>query len=185
MSHTEVILLWEETFHYLENETGKYLSVLTIMRNHSELMVSLSQRLYFYWCDLEERENPEESRKMYKKLEEHTPLLSSCPLRPNTQVYLRHIQLELRHSRVDNAKEIYDQLLLLNQNDVGILSFVVVEYAGFIMAQYKEAQFTRKLYQSYFAALPFNSFLFLSYLDFMRSFENNEGYYDQLMSLLV
>ena len=32
--------------------------------------------------------------------------------------------------------------------------------------------------------LPFNKFLFSEYLDFMAHFENKDGYYDDLMSVV-
>jgi len=43
--------------------------------------------LYFYWCDLEERESVNEARKMYLELQK-------CNSKP--EITLRHIQFEIR-----------------------------------------------------------------------------------------
>lgn len=34
MAQTDDVELWEEVFHYMENETNKYTKVLNILRNN-------------------------------------------------------------------------------------------------------------------------------------------------------
>lgn len=50
---------------------------------------------------------------------------------------------------------------------------------------YKETDYPKKLFQSYFEYLPYNDYLFSNYLNFMRNFEYKEGYYDELMALII
>ena len=83
-----------------------------------------------------------------------------------------------------NAKAIYDNLLILHQDNTEILSHIIVEYGKFIVAKFKQMQFTKDLYKIYFGHLKYNRYLFFNYLEFMRYFENNQGYYDELMGIL-
>lgn len=53
MSQCEHVELWEEAFHYLENETGKYVRVLGLLRSNAQFFIHFSPQLYYYWCDLE------------------------------------------------------------------------------------------------------------------------------------
>lgn len=76
--------MWEEVFNYLENETNKYSKVLNMFRFNREFFLNFDTNLYFYWCDLEERENANEARKMYAELAKHNK---------SPEVVLRHIQL--------------------------------------------------------------------------------------------
>jgi len=50
----------------MENETNKYTKVLSILRNNRQFFLKFDINLYFYWCDLEERENVTAARKMYQ-----------------------------------------------------------------------------------------------------------------------
>lgn len=106
MAQMHDIELWEEVFHYLENETNKYAKVLNIFRYNKEFFLNFDTNLYFYWCDLEERENPNEARKMYLELSKY----HSKP-----EVILRHIQFEIREKQWENAKTLFDTLLTQNQ----------------------------------------------------------------------
>ncbi len=66
MAQTDDFELWDEVFHYLEHETNKYTKVLSILRNNRMFFIKFSKELFFYWCDLEERENAPKAREMYK-----------------------------------------------------------------------------------------------------------------------
>ncbi len=49
---------------------------------------------------------------------------------------------------------------------------------------YKDYEYPKKLIKNYFDYLPYNSYLLTEYLQFMQHFQNNEGYYDELMLIL-
>lgn len=100
-------------------------------------------------------------------------------------MHLRHIQFEIRSNELLKAKTIYDSLLPMHQGNSEVLSYIVVEYANFIITRFKEMQFAKNLYSVYFSHMNYNRYLFVNYLEFMRYFENDEGYYDQLMDILV
>ena len=57
MAQTDDVEIWDEVFHYMENETNKYTKVLNILRNNKLFFMKFDLNIYFYWCDLEEREN--------------------------------------------------------------------------------------------------------------------------------
>lgn len=50
---------------------------------------------------------------------------------------------------------------------------------------YKDYEYPKKLFKTYFEYLPYNHYLFSSYLAFMRNLEHKEGYYDELMALIM
>lgn len=52
----------------MENETNKYTKVLNILRSNKQFFLKFDLGLYFYWCDLEEREKPAAARKMYEEI---------------------------------------------------------------------------------------------------------------------
>lgn len=178
MAQTDDLELWEEVFHYMENETNKYTKVLSILRNNRQFFLTFDLNLYFYWCDLEERENPPTARKMYQQLVDNAPAL------PNYPAYERWIQFEIREKQWSNAKNLYDKLVGLCQGDMELLVYVVVEYADFVVRHYKDLEYAKKLLKTYFDHLPFSSYLFTKYLEFLKHFENKEGYYDELMQLI-
>jgi len=66
-----------------------------------------------------------------------------------------------------------------------LLCFVLVEYAEFVVRRYKDIEYPKKLLQAYFEALPYSEYLFSNYLEFLRNFENKDGYYDELMSVVA
>jgi hypothetical protein len=49
---------------------------------------------------------------------------------------------------------------------------------------YKDFDFAKKLLKTYIDHLPFNKYLCLKYLEFMKNFENKEGYYEELMQTI-
>jgi hypothetical protein len=175
MAQTDDLELWEEVFHYMENETNKYTKVLSILRNNRQFFLTFDLNLYFYWCDLEERENSATARKMYQQLVATT---SDYP------AYERWIQLEIREKQWSSAKTLYDSLMTLYQSDIELLVYVVVEYSDFVVKYYKDLEYAKKLLKTYFDHLPFSQYLFTKYLEFLKHFENKEGYYDELMQLI-
>ena len=66
MALTDDIEHWEEVFHYMENETNKYTKVLSMLRNNKSFFLKFDVDLYFYWCDLEERDVANNARNMYQ-----------------------------------------------------------------------------------------------------------------------
>jgi hypothetical protein len=120
MAQTDDVQLWDEVFHYMENETNKYTKVLSILRNNKLFFLKFDLGLYFYWCDLEERENTAVARRMYEELAELSPIF---------EVYDRWIQLEVRDKQWNNAKKIFDDILIVFQNDAEMLSYILVEYS--------------------------------------------------------
>ena len=72
-------------------------------------------------------------------------------------------------------------MLAVYQTDVDMMSYILVEFSEFIVKYYKDFEYSKKLLKSYFDILPFNQYLFTKYLDFLKNFENNEGFYEELM----
>jgi hypothetical protein len=65
-----------------------------MLRSNGQFFMHFSPKLYYYWCDLEERENCRTARLMYVQMEE---LHKQEPVSGrHLQTYLRHIQLEIR-----------------------------------------------------------------------------------------
>ena len=124
--------------------------------------------LTFYWCDLEERENPVTARGIYQQL---------AKMHPTYEVHERWLQFELREKQVGNAKVIYDNLLNIYAEDMEVLSYVLVRYSDFALKHYKDLESARKLLKSYMDHLPFNQHLLCKYLELMRQFNHTEGYY--------
>lgn len=120
---------------------------------------------------------------MYIQMEELHKQEQPCGR--HLQTYLRHIQLELREKEWTHAKELYDTLLVLYQSDLELLCFVLVEYAEFVVRRYKDTEYPKKLLHAYFEALPYCEYLFSNYLQFLRHFENKDGYYDELMEVVA
>lgn len=85
------------------------MKVLNIFRYNKDFFLKFDTSLYFYWCDLEERENSNEARKMYLELSSHNN-------RP--EVILRHIQLEIREKQWENARKLFDSLIAQNQENI-------------------------------------------------------------------
>ena len=60
-----------------------------------------------------------------------------------------------------------------NQGDhdkTEVLSYILVEYANYVVKYYKDYDYPRKLLKNYFEYLPYNDYLFTSYLQFMRNY---------------
>lgn len=109
MAQMHDIELWQQVFNYLENETNKYTKVLNIFRYNKEFFIKFDTDLFFYWCDLEERQNSNEARKLYVDLEK----FNNKP-----EVILRHIQFEIREKQWENAKALFDTLIVRNQSNL-------------------------------------------------------------------
>lgn len=77
-----------------------------MFRYNRSFFNKFNTELYFYWCDLEERENANEARKMYVELEKE---------RKGIEIVLRHIQFEIRDKKWENAKSLYDALIVQYQ----------------------------------------------------------------------
>jgi hypothetical protein len=60
----------------------------------------------------------------------------------------------------------------------------LVEYSEFIIKYYKDFDYPKRLLKTYIDYLPFNEYLSLKYLEFMKNFENKEGYYEELMQII-
>ncbi len=60
-----------------------------------------------------------------------------------------------------------------------------MEYANYVLKYYKDQEYSKKLFQTYFEYLPYNDYLFSNYLQFMKSLDHNEGYYDELMTVIM
>lgn len=68
----------------MENETNKYIKVLSMLRNNKYFFLKFDVDLYFYWCDLEERDVVNNARNMYQEI---------AKIKPTYEVYSRWIQL--------------------------------------------------------------------------------------------
>ena len=135
-----------------------------MFRFNKKFFINFDTDFYFYWCDLEERENPSEARKMYIELEEN------CTKKP--YVYLRHIQFEIREKQWDNAKKLFDKLILDHQGNteqIDLLCYLLIEYTNYVVKYYKDLDYPSKLLKSYFDYLPYNHYLFTNYLLFMKN----------------
>lgn len=64
------------------------------------------------------------------------------------------------------------------QTDLEMTSSIIVEYSEFIVKHYRDLDYAKKLLKTYFDHLPFNQFLCIRYLEFMKNFENKEGFYE-------
>jgi hypothetical protein len=64
------------------------------------------------------------------------------------------------------------------QSDVDMMCYILVEYSEFVVKYYKDFEYAKKLLKTYFDHLPFNQYLFTRYLEFMKNFENKEGFYE-------
>ena len=69
-------------------------------------------------------------------------------------------------------------------SDFETLAYVLIEYSHFVVKYYKDYEYPKQLLKNYFEYLPYNSYLLTEYLGFMQHFQNNEGYYDELMQIL-
>lgn len=67
----------------MENETNKYMKVMSILRNNKLFFLKFDVDLYFYWCDLEERDSANTARNMYQEI---------VKIKPTYEVYKRWIQ---------------------------------------------------------------------------------------------
>jgi hypothetical protein len=67
----------------MENETNKYMKVMSILRNNKFFFLKFDTDLYFYWCDLEERDSANNARNMYQEI---------VKSKPSYEVYKRWIQ---------------------------------------------------------------------------------------------
>lgn len=72
-------------------------------------------------------------------------------------------------------------MLGVYQNDVDMMCYILVEYSEFIVKYYKDFDYAKKFLKTYFDILPFNQYLCTKFLDFMKNFENKEGFYEELM----
>ena len=63
-------------------------------------------------------------------------------------------------------------------DNVELMGYILIEYVHFVTKHYKDYEYPKKLLKMYFDFLPFNEYLFMNYLDFMKNFENKEGHYD-------
>lgn len=66
-----------------------------------------------------------------------------------------------------------------------MLCYILIEYGEFVVRYYKDFDYAKKLLKTYFEHLPFNQYLFTKYLEFMKNFENNEGFYEELMQFIT
>lgn len=139
----------------MENETNKYMKVMSILRNNKLFFLKFDTDLYFYWCDLEERDSANNARNMYQEI---------VKIKPTYEVYKRWIQFELREKKLDAAKNIYDSLLMLFQSDLEMMAYILVEYSEFIVKYYKDFDFAKRLLKTYIDHLPFSQYLCLRYL---------------------
>jgi|JI9StandDraft_2_1071091.scaffolds.fasta_scaffold1647076_1 hypothetical protein len=64
----------------------------------------------------------------------------------------------------------YDTVLAAYQNDVDMMSYILIDYSEFIVKYYKDFDYAKKFLKTYFDILPFNQYLFTKYLDFMKNF---------------
>lgn len=72
-----------------------------------------------------------------------------------------------------------------NSEKVDLLSYILVEYSNYVTKYYKDYEYPKKLLKSYFDYLPYNHYLFTNYLNFLVNFEYKEGYYDELMAVII
>ena len=54
-----------------------------------------------------------------------------------------------------------------------MVCYILVEYADFIVKYFRDLEKAKQQMARYFTLLPFNQYLFLKYLEFMKNFENN------------
>lgn len=77
---------------------------------------------------------------------------------------MRHIQLELRAKEYNNAKNLYETILTVFATNIDIISYVVVEYAEFMIKYFRDVELSKKILKNYFESFILNEYLFLNYL---------------------
>ena len=118
----------------MEIRANKYLRVLKTLQNNPIFFLSFDLDIAFYWCDLEERQEPNVARKLYQQLSERWPCY---------QVYRRWLQLERRQKQPTAVKAIYELLIAALGEDYEGVSAVVVEYCDFGMREWKDLDWGR------------------------------------------
>lgn len=56
------------------------------------------------------------------------------------------------------------------RDDLELLSFIVIEYANFIVKRFKNNEYAKNILKTYFEALPYNEPLYVNYLKFIKNF---------------
>jgi hypothetical protein len=51
-------------------------------------------------------------------------------------------------------------------SNINIVSYIVIEYAEFMIKYFRDIEFAKKLLKTYFESSVYNEYLFLSYLEF-------------------
>lgn len=72
------------------------------------------------------------------------------------EIFLRHIQMELRYKDYNNAKILYETILTTFTANLEIVSFIVLEYAEFSLKYFRDIEFSKGLLKTYFSAYPFS-----------------------------
>ena len=77
---------------------------------------------------------------------------------------MRHIQLELRAKEYNNAKNLYETILTVFTANINIVSYIVIEYAEFMIKYFRDVEFSKKVLKTYFESSTYNEYLFMNYL---------------------
>lgn len=80
------------------------------------------------------------------------------------------IQLEIRDKKLNSAKKLFDDILIVFQSDVEMICYILVEYSDFVVRYFRDLDYAKKLLKAYFDHLPFNHYLFTKYLEFIKNF---------------
>ena len=82
------------------------------------------------------------------------------------ETFQRHIQLEIRSKEFNNAKILFDAVLNVFASNVEVISYVVLEYAEFVLKYFRDLDFSKRLLKNYMDAYGFNLYLFQNCLNF-------------------
>jgi hypothetical protein len=85
----------------------------------------------------------------------------------NLEVFLRHIQMEIRYKEFLNARILYETMLSTFTANPDILEIILQQYADLSLKYFRDID-VRKLLKSYFEAYPFHEGLFFTVLRFYR-----------------
>lgn len=82
-----------------------------------------------------------------------------CGANPCLETYQRYVQFEIREKNYNQAKELYDVMLVMYSTDYETLAYVLIEYSHFVVKYYKDYEYPKQLIKNYFEYLPYNAYL--------------------------
>jgi hypothetical protein len=105
------------------------------------------------------------------------------------ETFLRHIQLEIRCKEFNNAKILYDTVLNVFASNTEIISYIVLEYAEFVLKYFRDLEFSKRLLKNYMDAYGFNLYLFQGCLQFyikhVELKESNREIFDEFTAIVL